>query len=53
VYFGPEAPDGHENNWLQTIPGMPWFSVLRMYGSLEQLKTSHHPHVDRPDARNE
>jgi hypothetical protein len=21
VYFGPQAPAGKENNWVQTIPG--------------------------------
>jgi hypothetical protein len=32
IYFGPEAPDGSENNWIQTIPGKGWFTVLRLYG---------------------
>jgi hypothetical protein len=22
VYFGPKAPKGKENNWVQTIPGV-------------------------------
>jgi hypothetical protein len=35
VYFGPEAPAGMEGNWLQTIPGKSWFTILRMYGPLE------------------
>jgi len=35
VYFGPEAPKGFENNWLQTIPGKSWFVILRMYGPLK------------------
>ncbi|MEH6579376.1 MAG: DUF1254 domain-containing protein [Amphritea sp.] len=35
VYFGQEAPKGFEDNWLQTIPGKSWFTVLRMYGPLE------------------
>jgi len=35
VYFGPKAPKGMENNWLQTIPGKSWFIALRMYGPLE------------------
>jgi len=35
LYFGPEAPEGQENNWLQTIPGKSWFVLLRMYGPLE------------------
>ena len=35
IYFGPEAPAGFENNWLQTIPGKSWFVALRMYGPLE------------------
>jgi hypothetical protein len=35
VYFGPKAPAGMENNWLQTIPGKGWFMILRLYGPLE------------------
>jgi hypothetical protein len=35
VFFGPKAPEGYENNWLQTIPGKSWFILLRMYGPLE------------------
>jgi len=35
VYFGPRAPKGHENNWLETIPGKSWFVILRMYGPLQ------------------
>ena len=32
VFFGPLAPKGKENNWIQTIPGKGWFTVLRLYG---------------------
>jgi hypothetical protein len=35
VYFGPNAPAGFENNWVQTIPGKGWFVILRLYGPLE------------------
>jgi len=35
VYFGPKAPAGMENNWVQTIPGKGWFMILRLYGPLE------------------
>ena len=35
VFFGPEPPEGFENNWLQTIPGKGWFVALRMYGPLD------------------
>jgi hypothetical protein len=35
IYFGPEAPEGYENNWLATMPGKGWFVALRMYGPLE------------------
>jgi hypothetical protein len=35
VYFGSEAPEGKENNWIQTIPGKGWFIALRLYGPLE------------------
>jgi len=35
VYFGPKAPDGKENNWIQTIPGKGWNMLFRLYGPLE------------------
>ena len=35
VYFGPEAPKGQENNWVQTIPGKGWNTIFRLYGPLE------------------
>lgn len=35
VYFGPEAPAGKASNWVQTIPGESWFTILRLYGPLE------------------
>ena len=35
VYFGPKAPKGQENNWLQTVPGKGWSVIFRLYGPLE------------------
>jgi hypothetical protein len=35
IYFGPEAPEGKESNWLQTVPGKGWNTVVRLYGPLE------------------
>lgn len=35
IYFGPKAPPGKETNWVQTVPGRGWNTVLRMYGALE------------------
>jgi len=35
VYFGPEAPIGKENNWVQTVPGKGWNMLFRLYGPLE------------------
>lgn len=35
LYFAPTAPEGFENNWLQTIPEKSWFIILRVYGPLE------------------
>jgi hypothetical protein len=35
VYFGPKAPAGKEANWVQTIPGKGWNTLLRLYGPLE------------------
>ncbi len=35
VYFGPKAPAGKEHNWVQTVPGKGWNTLLRLYGPLE------------------
>jgi hypothetical protein len=35
VYFGPTAPAGEANNWVQTIPGKGWNTILRLYAPLE------------------
>ena len=35
IYFGLKAPAGKEANWIQTVPGKGWFSVLRLYSPTE------------------
>ncbi len=35
VWFGPEAPEGKEGNWVQTMPGKGWNTLMRLYGPLE------------------
>jgi hypothetical protein len=35
VWFGPQAPDGHEGNWIQTLPGKSYNVILRLYGPLD------------------
>ena len=35
IYFGPTAPGGKESNWLQTIPGKGWWTILRLYNPLQ------------------
>jgi hypothetical protein len=35
IWFGPKAPKGQENNWVQTMPGKGWNTLLRLYGPLE------------------
>ena len=35
VYFGPKSPAGKGKNWIQTIPGKGWNTILRLYGPLE------------------
>lgn len=35
LYFGPKAPEGKESNWIQTVPGKGWFTLLRLYGPLD------------------
>ncbi len=32
LYFGSNAPAGHEGQWLQTTPGRGWFAYFRIYG---------------------
>ena len=34
VYFGPNAPDGQESNWVQTWLGKSWQVILRLYAPL-------------------
>ncbi|WP_079159378.1 DUF1254 domain-containing protein [Streptomyces griseus] len=35
IHFGPTAPQGKEGNWVRTVPGKGWFTLLRLYGPLE------------------
>ncbi len=35
VFFGPRPPAGKESNWIQTMPGKSWNTILRLYGPLE------------------
>ncbi len=35
LYFSPEAPEGKEKNWVKTIPGEGWTTLIRFYGPLE------------------
>jgi len=40
VYFGPRQPDGvKRGNWIQTMPGKGWFTLLRLYSPLETFFT--------------
>jgi hypothetical protein len=35
VYFGPTQPDGiKRGNWVQTMPGKGWFTIIRLYSPL-------------------
>jgi len=31
LYLGPTAPAGKEKNWLRTVPGKGYFTILRLY----------------------
>ena len=33
--FGPTEPAEDPENWIQTVPGKGWFTILRLYGPLE------------------
>jgi hypothetical protein len=35
VWFGPQAPKGHEANWVQTAPSKGWNVLFRLYGPLQ------------------
>jgi hypothetical protein len=35
LFFGPKPPAGKEANWVQTMPGKGWNTILRLYGPLE------------------
>jgi len=35
IYVGPEAPEGREKNWAQTIPGKSFNVMMRLYGPLD------------------
>ena len=35
IVFGPEPPEEHPENWIQTVAGKGWFILLRLYGPLE------------------
>jgi hypothetical protein len=40
VYFGPTQPQGvKRGNWVQTVPGKGWFTLLRLYSPLEPFFT--------------
>jgi hypothetical protein len=35
LFFGPEPPATAAENWIRTLPGKGWFTILRLYGPLE------------------
>jgi hypothetical protein len=35
IWFGPEPPAGQESNWVPTVTGKGWFTILRLYGPLD------------------
>ena len=35
IYFAPQAPAGKESNWIQTVSGKSWMTILRLYGPLQ------------------
>ena len=35
VYFAPTAPEGQDGNWVQTMPGKGWNTLLRLYAPLQ------------------
>jgi len=40
IYFGPAQPAGvPRGNWIQTMPGKGWWTILRLYSPLEPFFT--------------
>ncbi len=40
IYFSPSQPAGvPRGNWIQTVPGKGWFTILRLYSPLESFFT--------------
>jgi hypothetical protein len=40
IYFGPNKPaDAKDGNWIQTMPGKGWFTILRLYSPREPFFT--------------
>jgi hypothetical protein len=35
LYLGPNAPAGKQGNWLRTVPGKGYFTILRLYSPTE------------------
>ena len=33
VWFGPKAPAGSADNWVETVPGCSWNAILRLHGA--------------------
>ena len=43
LFFGPTAPAGKENNWIQTNSGESWFVYFRVYGPLRPFFDESYP----------
>jgi hypothetical protein len=40
VWFAPKQPEAvSRGNWIETIPGKGWFTILRLYSPLEAFFT--------------
>eukprot|EP00449_Zooxanthella_nutricula_P004767 CAMPEP_0198515024 /NCGR_PEP_ID=MMETSP1462-20131121/17062_1 /TAXON_ID=1333877 /ORGANISM="Brandtodinium nutriculum, Strain RCC3387" /LENGTH=464 /DNA_ID=CAMNT_0044244513 /DNA_START=15 /DNA_END=1409 /DNA_ORIENTATION=+ len=35
IYVAPKPPAGREANWIESVPGKSWFTLLRLYGPLD------------------
>lgn len=43
LYFGPEAPEGKEGNWIQSNEGESYFMYLRLYGPEQEYFDQTYP----------
>jgi hypothetical protein len=47
IYFGPTKPAARDGNWIQTVPGIGWFMLLR-FCSIVRVSATENPAGTHP-----